>query len=192
VRGRCRKPSAFARWLLGSLLPISFREAMLGDLIEEYNDIWVLSGSSLTADCWFWSQTCRSLPVLLWEVLRDEPFRSIVVASGVYLVMLGLKYGVALALANFVRGNARVEISLAPITFAVIAALGGYVTARIRYQAIVVLTVLVIITVVALIALNACPIPVPWWYRPGFLALAPVAVLVPPAILSASTAQRRP
>ena len=50
---------AFACWILESVVPAQYREAMLGDLIEEYT-LRSESTSPLTASRCFWSQACRS------------------------------------------------------------------------------------------------------------------------------------
>jgi hypothetical protein len=51
-------PPAFACWLLESVIPVPYREAMLGDLIEEYT-LRAKSASPFTASRWFWGQACR-------------------------------------------------------------------------------------------------------------------------------------
>lgn len=184
------RPSALACWLMGTLLPVAHREAMLGDLIEEYRDIRALSGSVFIADCWFWSQTCRSLPFLFWSVLRTEFASGAGVAFAMYVAMVAAKYAVDQVSAGLVAGHGTAEVIIAPISFALIAGVGGYLTARIRYGAIVTLALMVTLSVVVLILINACPVPVPWWYRPGFLVLAPCVTLAPPAILGAAAWSR--
>jgi hypothetical protein len=58
-------------WLLEFILPVSYRQEMLGDLIEEYN-LRTNSTSTLELSLWFWSQTCRSVPSLIWSVCEME------------------------------------------------------------------------------------------------------------------------
>ncbi len=55
--------------LLESVVPARYREAMLGDLIEEYN-LRVESASPLTASRWVWSQAFRSVTSIAWSWLR--------------------------------------------------------------------------------------------------------------------------
>ena len=64
-------PPALVCWLLESVVPTRYREAMLGDLIEEYN-LRVKTSSRLTASRWFWSQACRSIPSTVWSSLRSR------------------------------------------------------------------------------------------------------------------------
>lgn len=79
---RCCSPPTFACCLLESLLPDPYREAVLGDLIEEYT-LRVESTSRLTASRWFWSQTFRSAPSMVWSSLRSgNCFVNITIAMG--------------------------------------------------------------------------------------------------------------
>jgi hypothetical protein len=64
-------PPAFACLLLESLLPGPYREALLGDLVEEYR-LRIESASPFTASRWFWSQACRSVPPMVWSSLRSN------------------------------------------------------------------------------------------------------------------------
>lgn len=67
-------PPAIARLLLESLLPLDSRDAILGDLIEEYA-FKATTKSRFEASRWFWSQTCRSVPILAWSSLRITWYR---------------------------------------------------------------------------------------------------------------------
>jgi hypothetical protein len=64
-------PPALACWLLQSVLPVSYRGAMLGDLIEEYT-LRVESTSPSAASRWFWSQACRSVPFMVWSSAKPR------------------------------------------------------------------------------------------------------------------------
>jgi hypothetical protein len=64
-------PPTFACWLLETVVPTPYREAILGDLIEEYT-LRTESTSRFTASRWFWSQTCRSVPSMVWSSLRSR------------------------------------------------------------------------------------------------------------------------
>lgn len=84
-------PPALVCWLLESFTPAKYREAMLGDLIEEYN-LRAKSASPLAASRWFWSQACRSIPSIVWSSLRSGNWLiSMSIAAGVYIVMAMLK-----------------------------------------------------------------------------------------------------
>src|SRR5262249_21725076 len=99
---RRHSPPAFPCWLLESVVPVPYREALLGDLIEEYC-FRVESTSRFAASRWFWSQTCRSLPFLVWSSLSSGDWRtSGSVAIGVFVGMAVIKFGVSLTIAKMV------------------------------------------------------------------------------------------
>ena len=174
---------AFVCWLLESVIPLPYREAMLGDLIEEYT-LRAESTSPVTASRWFWSQVCRSVPSIVWSSLRSRGWlTSMSIAMGVYVVMGMLRFAADLTIAKLVAPGQTTYIVLAPVVFLTISAVGGCVAARIRRGATIFLAVIVLITVTVLIDLRVCTIPVPWWYRFGFLTLGPLAVLIAPAIV---------
>ena len=175
-------PPALACWLLGSVLPVSYREAILGDLIEEYT-LRVESTSLSAASRWFWSQACRSVPSMVWSSLRSGDWLiSMSVAMGVYTVMGMLKFVADLMISKWVAPEQATYVVLAPIVFLTTAALGGCTVSRIRRGATIFLALIVMISVSVLIALKVCTVPVPWWYQFGFLTLGPLAVLITPAV----------
>jgi hypothetical protein len=177
-------PPAFACWLFESVLPGSYREAMLGDLIEEYT-LRIESTSRFTASRWFWSQACRSVPSMVWSSLRNgNCLISMSIAMGVYIFMGMLKFAADLMISKLVAPGQTMHVVLAPIVFLTVTAIGGCVAARIRRRATIFLALIVMITVAVLIDLKVCTIPVPWWYQFGFLTLGPLAVLIAPAIVS--------
>ena len=175
-------PPAFACWLLESVVPAPYREAMLGDLIEEYA-LRAESASSLTVTRWFWSQACRSLPSMVGSSLRSRDWLiSLSIATGVYIVMGGLKLAADLAISRLVAPQPSTYVLLAPVLFLATSSISGCVAARIRRGATIFLALMVMITVAISIDLEVCPIPVPWWYQFGFLTLGPLSVLVTPAV----------
>jgi hypothetical protein len=175
-------PPAFVCWLLGSVLPTPYREAMLGDLIEEFT-LRVESTSLSTAARWFWSQGCRSVPSMVWSSLRTGDWLiSMSIAMGVYIGMGMLKFAADLMISKLVVPEQTTYVVLAPIVFLTITAIGGCVVARIHRGATIFLTLIVMISVAVLIALKGCTVPVPWWYQFGFLILGPLAVLITPAV----------
>jgi hypothetical protein len=178
-------PAALVFWLLESVIPVRYREAMLGDLIEEYT-LRAESASPCTADRWLWSQACRSVPSIVWSLLRSGNWLiSMSIAMGVYIVMGMLKLAADLMISKLVAPQQTTQVILAPIVFLAAAAIGGCVAARIRRSVMIFLALIVMITVVVLIQLRVCTIPVPSWYQFGFLTLGPLAVLIAPAIVGA-------
>lgn len=175
-------PPAFACWLLESVLPVPYREAMLGDLIEEYT-LRVESTSLSAASRWFWSQACRSVPSMVWSSLRSGDWLiSMSVAMGVYISMGMLKFAADLIISKLVAPEQTTYVVLAPIVFLTTTAIGGCAVSRIRRGATIFLALIVMISVAVLIALKVCTVPVPWWYQFGFLTLGPLAVLITPAV----------
>jgi hypothetical protein len=179
---RRNSPPAFACWLLESVVPAAYREAMLGDLIEEYT-LRAESALPLTASRWFWSQAFRSVPSMVWSSLRSRDWLiSMTIAMGVYIVMGALKLAADLAISKFVAPRPITEVVLAPVVFLAATSIGGFVAARIRPGATIFLALMAMITVAVSIALKVCTIPVPWWYQFGFLTLGPLSVLLTPAV----------
>jgi len=54
-------PPRPAEWLLRRALPAEDREALIGDLAEEYRDVHLPRDGAARAKRWYWSQTLRSL-----------------------------------------------------------------------------------------------------------------------------------
>jgi len=101
---------------------------------------------------------------------------------GVYLAMVAVKYVASLTITRLVAPGQTAQVILAPILFLATAAIGGCAAARIRRGATMFLALIVMISVAVLIAIQACRIPVPWWYPVGFLTLGPLSVLFTPAL----------
>lgn len=176
--------------LLESVLPDPYREAILGDLIEEYT-LRIESTSRFTASRWFWSQACRSVPPMAWSSLRSRDcFISISVAVGVYFFMATLKLAGLWTITKVFSPSQTTDVILAPIVFLTIAAIGGCVAARIRRGATVFLALMVAITVAILIELKVYTAPVPWWYQFGFLTLGPLTVIITPILFGRLKQQR--
>ena len=179
---RRNSPPAFACWLLESVVPAPYREAMLGDLIEEYA-LRAESASPLIASRWFWSQACRSVPSMVWSSLRSRDWlTSMSIALGVYVVMAMLKFAADLTISRLVAPQPTTYVVLAPVMFLATTSIGGCVAARIRRGTTIFLALIVMIWVAVSIAVKVCAIPVPWWYQFGFLTLGPLSVLVTPAV----------
>jgi hypothetical protein len=178
---RC-SPPAFACWFLESVLPNPYREAVLGDLIEEYK-LRIESTSRFTASRWFWSQTCRSVPSIVWSSIRSGNWLiSMSIAMGVYIFMGTLKFVADLMLSKLFSSQQMTHVILPPIVFLTTTAIGGCAAAQLRRGATTFLALMVMITVAILIDLKVCSVAVPWWYQFGFLALGPLAVVVTPTL----------
>jgi hypothetical protein len=142
---RRNSPPAFACWLVESVLPGRYPEAMLGDLIEEYT-LRAKSTSPLTASRWFWSQACRSFPSMVWSSLRSRDWLiSMSVAMGVYIIMGMLKFAADWTISKLVAPDQTTYVVLAPVVFLTTSAIGGCVAANIRRGATIFLALIVVI-----------------------------------------------
>ena len=179
---RRTSPPAVACWFLGSVVPAPYREALLGDLIEEYA-LLAESASPIAASRWFWKEAGRSVAAVFWSSLRSFDWLiSMRIAICVYVAMGMLKFAADVTIAKLLAPEQATSVVLAPVVFLTTTAIGGWVASRIRRGATIFLALIVMITVAVLIDLKACAIPVPWWYQFGFLTLGPLAVLTAPAI----------
>jgi hypothetical protein len=180
---RRSSPPTFACWLLESVLPDPYREAILGDLIEEFA-LRIEPASPFAASRWFWSQACRSVPSLIWCSIRSRDcLISLSIAMGVYISMATLKLAADWMITKLVSPGQTMQVILAPIVFLTAAAIAGCVAAQIRRSATIFLALMVTITVAVSIERKVCRIPVPWWYEFGFLTLGPLAVIITPRLL---------
>lgn len=177
-----RSPASLTCLLLELVLPARYRDAILGDLIEEHA-VLTKSSSPFAASCWFWSQICRSMPFLAWLCLRDGWLVNLCIAITVFAGVAAFKVAVDLAISKLFSPEPMTHVVLAPILFLSATTMAGCITARLRRGATVCLALIVVLTVVALMALNRCTIPVPWWYQFGFLTLGPLSVLVAPMLV---------
>jgi hypothetical protein len=182
---RRNSPPAVACWFLDSVVPVRYRDALLGDLIEEYT-LRAESTSPLTASRWFWSQACRSVASVFWSSLRSGDWLiSMSIAMCVYIAMGMLKFAADVTISKLLAPEQTTYVVLAPVVFLTTTAIGGWVASRIRRGATIFLALIVMITVAVLIDMRVCAIPVPWWYQFGFLTLGPLAVLMAPVIVGA-------
>src|SRR5271169_3017787 len=63
-------PPDFACRLFQTVLPVPYRGALLGDLVEEYT-LRAESTSPSAATRWFWGQACRSIPFIVVARLKN-------------------------------------------------------------------------------------------------------------------------
>ena len=182
---------ALACWILESVLPSAPNaspNAMVGDLVEEY--ALRATSDSFGARCWFWSQTLRSLPSLVFSAARNDWPINVRVAGFVYVMMVVAKLAINAFISHHWTMRPLAVVLVAPVVFTVVNAAGGLVIARIRRAAAVQLIVMVMLTVIVLSVEGICPIPVPWWYQFGFFAVAPLSILIPPAFLASARVAR--
>jgi hypothetical protein len=172
------KPPALAPlaiWLLEHLLPEGDREAIVGDLIEEFALRARTSTRTPTA-WWCWGQVVRSIPPVLWSDLRrGHWFGTLGVAIVAYVAASVLEsVGVALVL-ELLHPDPRLAIVLSAIIGLATMVLGGYAAASIRQGAAQALAAIILVVVAVLFV--TIPRSAPLWYGLTFLVAGPVAAL---------------
>jgi hypothetical protein len=171
---RHRGPSV-ATWLLGCFLPASYRGAILGDLVEEY-EIRARSASRPAATRWFWRQVWCSIPPVLWLGIRRGAWLTTVgVAIGAYVVAGMIEFAGVAAIVRLLGPDAWALRALSALVGLGTIVMGGYFAARIRPGAATALAVIVLLVVVTLFV--AVPESAPLWYGLTFLMVGPVAAL---------------
>jgi hypothetical protein len=161
--------------LLGYFLPELDRQAILGDLVEEYG-IRVRSASTSNATSWYWSQVGRSIPPVLWASIRRGAWLSTVgVAIGAYVVAGMIEFASVAVLAKLLSPVGRVFTVLSVIVGLATMALGGYFAAWVRPAAATILAGIVIIVIVVLFLTMRDSAPL--WYGLTFLIFGPLAAL---------------
>jgi hypothetical protein len=172
---RPHHPPRVSTWLLGCFLPESDREAVLGDLVEEYG-IRVRSASISNAAGWYWSQVWRSIPPALWVGVRRGGWLSTVgVAIGAYIVAGMIEFVGLAVMARLLSPVGRAFPVLSVIVGLATLVLGGYLAAWIRPAAATVLAAIVILVIVVLFVTMRDSAPL--WYGLVFLVFGPVAAL---------------
>jgi len=178
---RARGP-LLARWLLESVLPVSYGEALLGDLLEEYGHR-AGSTSRAAASIWFWGHVWRSVPWLMRSSFDGAEWASrLAAALSVYALMVSVKLAVNVIVSKLAGLEGSVHLAMEPVLFVAVTAAGGCIADRIRRGTTMLLALMVIITVAVLIWIQLCTTPVPWWYPCIFLSLGPLSVVVTPAV----------
>jgi hypothetical protein len=164
-----------ATWILGSLLPRSAFEPVLGDLVEEYN-LRSRSTSASSLSGWYWSQLFRSIAPLLWATLRRGGWPIAAAAVAAYVAANLVEMAVSLAAARLLDPGTQGYV-IAEFAFGLGAAtLGGYIAEWLRAGAATLLAAIAVVVVLVLMA--TIPDSAPLWYQIGFLLGAPLAALV--------------
>lgn len=174
-----------ATWLLACLLPRADREAVLGDLVEEYA-LRVQSTSSSRALWWYWGQACRSIPLMLWSsVRRYATLSTLAVAVAMYVAAGLLEFASTVAIAQLLDPHARAFTVLSVIVGLATMGLAGYTAAWIRSGAANVLAAIILIGVALLMVTRSGGAPL--WYALIFLIVGPLAALAGGALRAGRT-----
>jgi hypothetical protein len=171
-----------ATWALSWLAPRSQREALLGDLAEEYA-LRASATSSSAAFRWYLRQVCTSAPPLLWISLTRAAWISTVgVALYAYIAI-----GVVEATVNWAIANSAAAPTVAYnplgmfITFPMVVII-GYFAARLRRRAVFLLAAMMLLSVTAMTLWASESMPT--WYRIAYFLVGPAATFIGSAMHS--------
>ena len=168
-------PPRVATWLIGRVLPERDGEAIVGDLIEEYA-VRVRSEPHATVSLWYWGQGCRSIPRMLWYVIRARhSLRTIGVAAGAYVAASIVEFLGTAAMWTVLAPGGRLFTVVSLLFGLATIALGGYFAARIRPGAATALATIVMTVIVILFVTMRRSAPL--WYGLTFLVFGPLAAL---------------
>ena len=168
-------PPRLATMLLAAVLSERDRDAVIGDLTEEYA-AHAGRRTRQAACLWYWRQVVRSMPPLLRSSARRGRWVSTLgLASGLYILAGAFEFLAYAALLRLLAPDARMEHTLSLIVGLVSLAAGGSLANWMRPGTAKVLAVLVIAGVALLMA--TVPDSVPLWYQLAFLAGGPVVSL---------------
>lgn len=121
-----------ATWLLERVVPESNRDAVLGDLAEEYA-LRARSADSLTVSRWYWGQVYRSIPRMVWGSVRSGRWLSTLgVAIGAYIAAGALEFAGTAAISRLLAPDASVYTLLNVVVGLTTMGIGGYFATWIR------------------------------------------------------------
>jgi hypothetical protein len=80
------RPPRLASWLLGLFLSDDLATPIAGDLFEEFSEVSRLH-SPRAARRWYWSQTLKTIPHIMWIGVRTAPLRLILTTIGGFLLL---------------------------------------------------------------------------------------------------------
>ncbi|HTB66309.1 MAG TPA: hypothetical protein VK727_08775 [Steroidobacteraceae bacterium] len=176
-----------ATWTFSWLAPRSQREAVLGDLLEEYA-LRANAASASAARRWYLRQLCASALPLLWTRLtRSAWISTLGVALCAYLTVGVVELIVNWALASSAAAGTAAYNPLGMfITFPMVVLI-GYFAARFRRAAPIVLGAIMLLNVTAMTLWATESLP--GWYRIAYFLVGPAALLIGRALNSARPAR---
>jgi hypothetical protein len=136
-------------WVLMCATAPEDREAVVGDLAEEYA-IRVSEGSPLRAVCWYWNQVIRAVPWLLWIPLRrNGVFGALAVAIVACLVQAGIELSTASVIRNVTVPDHSISRQMGLCVVLLSLFTVSYVAGRVRPGAGLLLAVITIVAAIS-------------------------------------------
>lgn len=165
-----------AIWFVSRFVPTVEREALMGDLTEEYA-LRVSESSSSAALKWCLRQAFASVPPLLWTtVTRSARISTAGVALLAYVAVGAVEFAVNHV---FAMSSAQASAAYNPlgmlVTFPLVVLI-GYCAAGLRRRAPIVLGAMML-SAVTLMTFSSTE-AVPAWYRAAYFVVGPAAVLI--------------
>ena len=165
-----------AMWIFSWLARRSEREAVMGDLAEEY----VLRANTTSPSAafkWYLRQVCASAAPLLWTRLtRSTWIGTLGVALCAYLAVGVVELIVNRAIAGLSAGGVAAYDPVGMlITFPLVVVI-GYFAARFRRRAPIVLGAIMLLSVTAMTLWSTESVPT--WYTIAYFIVGPAATLI--------------
>ena len=171
-----------ATWVLSRLVPRNEREALVGDLAQEYA-LRAHAASAAAARKWYLRQLCASAAPLLWmRLTRTAWIATLGVALCAYLAVGAVEFMVNWALAgSSATGTAAYNPLGMAITFPMVVLI-GYFAAGFRRMAPRVLGALMLLSVSAMTLWGNESLPA--WYTIAYFCVGPAAAFIGSALQS--------
>jgi hypothetical protein len=177
---------AWITWAVEWLLPRQLVDEVVGDVVEEY-ELRRRSAPESADVLWVLSQFCRSLaPVICLSVRREGWLVTIGAGVGCFVVVNFVEAAADALILPLLAVHAQLQAGVGLLLGLGAMTLGGYLAARIRSAAPIVLSVMIFITVAVLMRMGVGNVPM--WYQLGFLILGPLASLKGGTLFSNKTA----
>ena len=168
-------PSRVGNWLVSRVVKESNRDALLGDLSEEFA-LRARLADATTASLWYWGQVGRSIPCMLWDAFKAGRWLlTLIVAMGAYIAAGLFEFVGTAALATLVARDSRHYMLLNLIVGLTTMGIGGYFAAWVRSGAATVLAGMLLLGMAPLMVWFSDSAPL--WYQLAFLSLGPMAAL---------------
>jgi hypothetical protein len=184
VKGRAAV--AWTTWAVEWLLPRQLVDEVVGDVVEEF-ELRCRSAPGSASVLWVLSQFGRSLAPMIWmSVLREGWLTTIGAGLACFIVVNVIEAAADLLILPPLAPNAELQAAIGLLLGLAAMTVGGYLAARIRAAAPIVLSMVIFITVAVLMRMGVGSVPL--WYELGFLILGPLAALKGGTLFSNSTA----